>query len=177
MKHLRVHQTINAPEDETDFQEQEEKIQQQWHRKLGIPEFNLEDTSPGNWGLERISTRGRRNGKYIWVGEGFSTKVYVFDSGIYRDHSEWMGRNVTHNTLGPTRIGASTICAGEPEDNTDHGTLIASIAGGKKYGVAKMAAVHPIQILDVNGEGSIATFLCGMEKLINDGHAFGCCEP
>ena len=46
---------------------------------------------------------------------------------------------------------------------------MASLAIGKKYGVAKSAALHSIQILDANGEGSIASLLCGMEKLIQDG--------
>ena len=38
-------------------------------RRLGIPEFNRLDENPPNWGLERVSTRGQRNGKYIWVSE------------------------------------------------------------------------------------------------------------
>ena len=53
------------------------------HRGLGIPEFNKEDDEPGNWGLERISTRGRRNGKYIWVSEGFGTNIYFLDTGKF----------------------------------------------------------------------------------------------
>ena len=44
-------------------------------RYLGIPEFNKMDDNPPSWGLERISTRGRKNGKYIWVSEGFGTDV------------------------------------------------------------------------------------------------------
>ena len=44
-------------------------------RNLGIPEFNKMDDNPPSWGLERISTRGRKNGKYIWVSEGFGTDV------------------------------------------------------------------------------------------------------
>ena len=38
--------------------------------RLGIPEFNLKEQSPRNWGLERIASRGARNGKYVWVSEG-----------------------------------------------------------------------------------------------------------
>lgn len=47
-------------------------------RRLGIPEFNKMDDNPPSWGLERISTRGRKNGKYIWVSEGFGTDVCKF---------------------------------------------------------------------------------------------------
>lgn len=40
------------------------------HRRLAIPEFNLRDETPPNWGLERISSHGKRNGKYTWFHEG-----------------------------------------------------------------------------------------------------------
>ena len=50
----------------------------QERRALGIPEFNKMDDNPPSWGLERISTRGRKNGKYIWVSEGFGTDVCKF---------------------------------------------------------------------------------------------------
>ena len=48
------------------------------NRRLGIPEFNKMDDNPPSWGLERISTRGRKNGKYIWVSEGFGTDACKF---------------------------------------------------------------------------------------------------
>lgn len=48
-------------------QEQSDSTDQS--RRLGIPEFNRLDENPPNWGLERVSTRGQRNGKYIWVSE------------------------------------------------------------------------------------------------------------
>ena len=36
-------------------------------------------------------------------------------------------------------------------------------------GLARSSIIHPIQILDANGEGSIISLLCGMEKLVRDG--------
>ena len=36
-------------------------------------------------------------------------------------------------------------------------------------GPARSSNIHPIQILDANGEGSITSLLCAMEKLIQDG--------
>ena len=92
----------------------------------------------------------------------------MFDTGIYSS-PDFLGRNVTFETTGPSRLETPFVCAGNSGDEAPHGTFVASIAGGKTYGVAKMTAIHPIQILDVNGEGSIATLLCGMEKLIQDG--------
>ena len=92
----------------------------------------------------------------------------MFDTGIYSS-PDFIGRNVTFETIGPSRLETPFVCAGSSGDEAPHGTFVASIAGGKTYGVAKMTPIHPIQILDVNGKGSIATLLCGMEKLIQDG--------
>jgi subtilisin family serine protease len=164
-KHIRAPARDQKPQGTTILKGQEPPQDQ---RRLGVPEFNLKDSNPGNWGLERISTRGVRNGKYIWVSEGFGTDVYVFDTGIH-DSYEFTGRNITWGVLGPSRIQPAQICAGNAGDEGEHGSFIASIIGGKKYGVARMAAIHPMQILDVNGEGSVATFLCGMDKVIQDG--------
>ena len=57
---------------------QELQESQESNRRLGIPEFNKMDDNPPSWGLERISTRGRKNGKYIWVSEGFGTDACKF---------------------------------------------------------------------------------------------------
>jgi len=137
-------------------------------RRLGIPEFNLRDENPANWGLERISSHGRRNGKYTWFHEGEDTHIYLFDTGVYPSHSEWETRE------GTSRMGDGLICTGNDDDYTltDHGTHMASIAAGFTMGTAKSATIHPIQVLNSNGEGTTATLLCGMEKLIQDGKDF-----
>ena len=54
-----------------------------------------------------------------------------------------------------SRMNATQVCAGEEFDEGEHGTFIASIAAGKRYGVGKSARIHPMQILDINGEGSL----------------------
>ena len=177
-KNLDPTQENEVPQQEIEQVPQESSIQVpqealQDHRRLGIPEFNLEDDEPGNWGLERISTRGQRNGKYIWVHDGFDVNVYMFDTAIYPDHSDWTGRNVTYGNLGPSRLEEHFVCVGDELDYgaaDDHGTFMASIAAGKKYGTAKMSTIHPMQVLDpATGEGSIASILCGVDKLIQDG--------
>lgn len=144
---------------------------QEKHRQLGIPEFNRKDLEPASWGLERISSRGHKNGQYVWLSEGWDTDLYIFDTGIYPDHDDHTGRNIDFDEAGDSRLTDGTVCAGNVDDydSNNHGTFVASIAAGKKHGVAKSARIHPIQVLDANGEGSIASLLCGMEKLIQDG--------
>lgn len=92
----------------------------------------------------------------------------MFDTGIYSS-PDFIGRDADFNVTGGSRLQEPYVCAGLPGDEAPHGTFVASLAIGKKYGVAKSAALHSIQILDENGEGSIASLLCGMEKLIQDG--------
>ena len=168
-------------------------------RYLGIPEFNKMDDNPPSWGLERISTRGKKNGKYIWVSEGFGTDVCkfplcrvslctsfyhyliqlhsysytdIFDTGVYPSHIDWRGRNEDFDVPGDSRLQEPYICTGEIEanwENNNHGTFIASIVAGQTMGLARSSNIHPIQVLDANGEGSITSLLCGMEKLVRDG--------
>ena len=140
---------------------------QQRRRRLAIPEFNLKESPPANWGLERISSRGARNGAYMWVHEGLETHIYIFDTGIYPDHSDWQGRN-------GTRYGDGLLCTGTPTDyeSNDHGTFVASIAAGWTFGTARSAIFHPIQVLDATGTGTTASLLCGMEKLLVDGKEY-----
>ena len=99
----------------------------------------------GSWGLQRISSRGRLNGKYAWINEGFGTFIYTLDTGILENHYDWLGRNVTFGNLGPSRLQTAYICSGDgraggtPSSNSYHGTHVASVSAGKTYGVAKVS--------------------------------------
>lgn len=121
-----------------------------------------------DWGLERISSHGKRNGKYTWYHEGANTHIYIFDTGVYPDHSDWDRRN------GTSRLGSGITCTGSANDyaSTSHGTHIASIAAGWTHGTAKSAIIHPVQVLDANGEGTTASVLCGVEQLLQEGKAY-----
>ena len=174
--------------------------QEDQHRRLGIPEVRrlekdfcmqydpdsketdenrqclvvngTEYMKPGSWGLQRISSRGRLKGKYLWVNEGFGTNTYVLDTGVYSGSMEWVGRNVTYMNHGPSRLETPHICVGDPSDDgqySNHGTHVASIAGGWEHGLGKMSAIHPVQVIDgATGLGSVASILCGIDKVIKD---------
>ena len=180
---------------------QDDVSQGDQHRRLGIPEMRRLETDfcmeydpdshetdefrqclvvngteymkPGSWGLQRISSRGRLKGKYLWVNEGFGTNTYVLDTGIYSSSMEWVGRNVTYMRHGPSRLETPYICVGDPSDDgqySNHGTHVASIAAGYTLGVGKMTTIHPVQVIDgATGLGSVASILCGLDKVVQDG--------
>lgn len=149
-------------------EEEEAVVGEDVQRRLAIPEFNLKDENPPSWGLQRISSHGKLNGMYIWFHEGAGTDMYIFDTGVYPLHSDWNDRNDTSRMVEPL------ICAGTATDyaSNDHGTHIASIAAGFTFGIAKSTTIHPIQVLDANGEGTTASVLCGVEQLLADGKAY-----
>ena len=136
----------------------EETFVDDGHRSLAMWRWNNVDGSVQNWGLDRMSSRGPRNGAYVYFHDGNKIDLYILDTGIHTAHLEFSGR-----------MQSGTSCTGGSNDwsNTVHGTHIASIAGGATYGAGKAATLHPVQVLDMNGEGTMTSVLCGMEWVVS----------
>ncbi|NBP52836.1 MAG: hypothetical protein EBU67_00795 [Actinobacteria bacterium] len=107
--------------------------------------------SDDNWGLDRIDQKtGTLDQRfhYLDTAGGAGVDVYVVDTGLRATHSEFVGRvgtgyfvpNVTDPETGEVYNLPS------PEDDCGHGTHVAGIAAGTKYGVAKRATVIPVKI-------------------------------
>ena len=102
------------------------------------------------WGLDRIDQPGRRlNATYAYSGRGAGVTAYVVDTGIRR-HREFG----TRLKRGFSVSGGSgrTDCAG-------HGTHVAGIVGGRRYGVAKRVRLVPVRV------GRCGTFVRRSELL------------
>jgi subtilisin family serine protease len=51
-----------------------------------------------------------------------------------------------------------------PEDHHGHGTHVASIVNGVKFGVAKKANIVNVKVLDANGRGMTDWIVAGLSK-------------
>ncbi|KAM0329292.1 hypothetical protein ACHAQA_004597 [Verticillium albo-atrum] len=110
-------------------------------------------------GLNRLSNAQPGTGNYVFDttgGEGIT--VYVVDTGIRTDHSEFTGR---------ATFGVNTV-DNIDEDQNGHGSHVAGTIGGQTFGVAKSANIVAVKVLDGTGAGSNAGVLDGMQFIIND---------
>jgi len=112
-------------------------------------------TAAPDWALSRICKRDLDiDGSYDYpptAGEGVD--VYVIDSGIYTEHEDFENRAIFGYTIDPNW--------GKDDDN-GHGTYVASLIGGKNYGVAKKATLIAVQVL-IGGHGTISGLISGIE--------------
>ncbi len=119
------------------------------------------------WGLDRVDQRARpMDGQYIYpdtAGQG--VHVYIIDTGLNPNHSEFTGRVAPGRNFAPNSaalLGSST----DPANTTDcngHGTHVAGTAVGTIYGVAKKATVHAVRVLGCDGSGSNSGVIAGVD--------------
>lgn len=80
----------------------------------------------------------------------FSLNVYVFDTGIRTTHEAFAGRASNFGNL--TATDESPYCPGYVmNDLTGHGTHVAGIIGAEEYGVAPMANLINVKVMDDHG--------------------------
>lgn len=125
--------------------------------------------NPPSYGLDRVDQRNRPlDGRYTYPDQGgLGVHVYVLDTGLNANHSDFtgrvgVGRNFSPNSGGGLLGGGST----DPNNTTDcqgHGTHVAGTAAGTVYGVAKRATIHPVRVLDCRGSGTNAAVIGGID--------------
>ncbi len=110
-------------------------------------------TCSDNWALDRIDqhtgdqSQHTLDSRFTFGPTGNGVHIYVVDTGVASNHSEFLGTN------GQPRIGNGiNVHENGPWWDTydqcslGHGTLVASVAAGRRFGVAKKATIHPVRV-------------------------------
>jgi len=122
--------------------------------------INTQTPSPAS-GIDRVDQRVGRDGQYNDHGrQGAGVHLYVLDSGLNTQHTEFTGRVGGGYTTVPDGRGV--------EDCNGHGSHVSSTAAGAVYGMARQATLHPVRVLDCAGQGSYAGVIAGVDFVRND---------
>lgn len=111
-----------------------------------------------SWGLDRIDQPGAAlDNSYTYMTDGTGIDLYVVDTGVRSTHQEFGARVDTVNAFSIVADDLGT------EDCHGHGTLVAGIAAGETFGVAKGATIHPVRVLDCYGQGAISNIITAID--------------
>ncbi|MFC4592496.1 S8 family peptidase [Sphaerisporangium corydalis] len=109
-----------------------------------------------SWGLDRIDQRNLPlNGSFNVTEDGTGVTAYMVGSGIDPVHTQFTGRLLPGYTAINDGRGTGD-CLGQ-------GTLIAGIAGGTTWGVARNIRLSPIRVLGCQGHGSYSGLIAGLD--------------
>jgi len=112
-----------------------------------------------NWNLARISQRvvnDTRDNYYYPSSAGAGVDVYILDTGVMVTHEEFETATGSRATL-PVDFTQEGLF-----DGNGHGTHVSGIVAGTTYGVAKLANIIGVKVLDSSGSGDYATIIQGV---------------
>jgi len=106
------------------------------------------------WALDRLDQHGLPlNNSFTYGATGSGVNIYIVDGGIRYTHAEFGGRaHFAFDAFG-----------GNGSDCNGHGTGVAGVAAGSKYGVAKAATIWSVRVFPCSGSTALSTILAGVD--------------
>lgn len=115
-----------------------------------------------SWALDRLDQQFLPfDQRYQPTGTGAGVDVYVMDSGINYSHEEFEGRAL----YGGYDEVVSEETSRNGSDCHGHGTHIASLIGGKTFGVAKKVKLYSIRVLNCYNQGLSGDLVSGLDLI------------
>jgi subtilisin family serine protease len=96
------------------------------------------------WGIDRIGARGTQD-------DGRGVHAYVIDTGVRKTHRDFEGRADWIGDFVGGNPGSDNADDCDPPPSPGHGTHVASILGGRSFGVARAVRIHALRILPCTG--------------------------
>lgn len=113
-----------------------------------------------SWGLARISHRNQGLTTFVYDSSaGAGTFAYVVDTGVLTTHTQFDGR---------AEVGYNAISGESNVDGNGHGTHVAATIAGSTVGVAKLASVIGVKVLNASGSGATSGIIAGINWLVSD---------
>jgi subtilisin family serine protease len=124
------------------------------------------DTSENtnNWNLDRIDSQFGRNGLYYFPNNetGAGVNAYILDSGLKLSHRQFSNLDGSGNRA---TLDADMVWwdGQNGNDCTGHGTAVASVLGGRNFGVAKGVRLHGVRIFGCSDLTMTSTIIAGVD--------------
>ena len=124
-----------------------------------------------SWALDRIDQRGFTldNSFSFPASGGAGVHIYMIDSGIMGGIFGQVGAGSHVEFAGRVGDGVDfVIPSTNGNDCLGHGTFGASLAAGTTMGVAKLATLHPVRVIDCVDTGSASGIIAGVNWVTSD---------